>query len=157
MDSIRLHGMQTKIKWKIQACFTLKRYFCLLEVTSVKSYKTQLPVSYFMCYISWYHFCNFLEFYSALSGKDFDPKFSFFNRFTPSCQPHPLNGQNLLSMSNVFGKFFLKCFLKYFFFKNLLTKSCKAFFKDSNYRFSGLLFKTNFKNSYSDTSISNYL
>ena len=54
----------------------------------------------------------------------------------------------------------LKCFLKLFFFKNLLTKSCKSnfyvsvvnysctyIFKGSNYRFAGLLFKTYFKNS----------
>ena len=56
-----------------------------------------------------------------------------------------------------------------FFFKNLLKNSCKKIlyvsavnfyltyiFKRSNYRFFGLLFKTYFKNSYFDTSISNY-
>ena len=45
----------------------------------------------------------------------------------------------------------------FFFFKNLLAKSCKAFFKGSNYKFSGLLFRRYFKNGYFDTSTSNYL
>ena len=90
-------------------------------------------------------------------GKDFRPKFSFFNRFTPLLKPHALNGQNLLNMRKVFCEFSLKCFLKYFFFKNFMTKSCKAFFKDSNNRFSGLLFRTYFKKSYFDRSINNYL
>ena len=54
--------------------------------------------------------------------------------------------------------------------KDLLTKFCKSIFyvsavncyftyifKGSNYRFSGLLFRIYFKNSYFDASISNYM
>ena len=65
----------------------------------------------------------------------------------------------------------LKCLLKYFFFfKSLLTISCKSIFyvsavnyyctyifKGSNYRFFSLLFKTYFKNSCFDPGFSNYL
>ena len=89
--------------------------------------------------------------------------FSFFNSFTQTI--HPLNSQNLLSVTKVFCRFSLKCLLKYFF-KNFLTKFCKSIFyvsavncyctyifKGSNYRFPGFLFK----NSYFDTSISKYL
>ena len=36
---------------------------------------------YISFYISRYHFYNFLEFHSTLSGKDFRPKFSFFYKF----------------------------------------------------------------------------
>ena len=73
-----------------------------------------------------------------------------------SSQSHPLNGQNLLNMRKNFCQFSLKCLL-HFFFKNFLTKWCKAFFKCSNYRFSGLLLRTYVKNSYFDTSISHCL
>ena len=59
--------------------------------------------------------------------------------------------------------------LRNILFKDLLTKFCKSIFyvsavncyciyifKGPNYRFSGLLFRTCFKNSYFDTRISNY-
>ena len=83
------------------------------EGTSVKSYKIQLPVFLFLVlhYISRYHFHNFLEFHSTLSQKKFCPKFSFFTGFTPSPQPQPLNGQNLLYVTKAFCWFSLKCFL----------------------------------------------
>ena len=45
----------------------------------------------------------------------------------------------------LFCRFSLKCLLKYFFFKNLLTESCESIFQGSNYRFSGFLFRTYFK------------
>ena len=45
-DNIKLDGMPTKIKLKIQACFTL--YFKFWEGTSAKSYKIQLPVLLFL-------------------------------------------------------------------------------------------------------------
>ena len=45
-------------------------------------------------------FYNFLELVSKLSKKDFRHEFSFFNGFTQI--PHPLNGQNPLSMIKVF-------------------------------------------------------
>ena len=102
------------------------------EGTSVKSYKIQLPIFF---YFSRYHFYNFLEFHSALPEKDFPPKFSLFNGFTPFPQPHPLIGP-------LFSRLSWKCLMKYFFCKNLLTKSCKVFFKGCNDRFFGLLFKT---------------
>ena len=86
-------------------------------------------------YFSRYHFYNFLEFHSALPEKDFPPKFSLFNGFTPFPQPHPLIGP-------LFSRLSWKCLMKYFFCKNLLTKSCKVFFKGCNDRFFGLLFKT---------------
>ena len=78
------------------------------------------------------------------------------------------NSQNVLSVIKVFCQFFLKGLLIYK--KYLLTKSCKNIFsvsamncyctyifKGSNFRFSGVFFRTCFKNSYFGTSISNYL
>ena len=162
--------MQTNIKLKIQAYLTL--YFKFWEGTSVKSCKIQLSVLIILVLHLFLHqqislFYNFLELHSTLSEKDFCCKFSFFNEFTQT--PHPINSQNLLSVTKVFCQFFLKCFLKYFF-KYLLTKSCKRIFhvsavncyctyifKGSSYRFSGVLFRTYFKNSYFYTSVSNYL
>ena len=81
------------------------------EGTSVKSYKIQLPVFLFLVlhYIRRYHFHNILELHSTLFEKNFRPKFSFFNGFTPSPQPHLLNGQNLLNVTKVFCRFSLKC------------------------------------------------
>ena len=114
------------------------------EGISVKSYKIQLPVisSFISVLISAdIIFTSFQNFYNYLKKK-FCPKFSFLNRFTLFPQPHPLNAQNLLNVRKDFCRFSLKCLLKYFFSKNLLTKSCKAFFKGFSYRFFGLLFKT---------------
>ena len=115
MHNIKLDGMPTKIKLKIQACFTL--YFKFWEGTSAKSYKIQLPVLLFLVshqflYQQISFFYNFLELYSTLSEKDFCRKFSFFNRFTPTSQP--LNRQNLLSMTKGFCQFSLKCLLIFF-------------------------------------------
>ena len=45
-DNTKLDGMPTKIKLKIQACFTL--YFKFWEGTSVKRYKIELPVLLFL-------------------------------------------------------------------------------------------------------------
>ena len=45
-------------------------------------------------------FYNFLEPNPTFSEKNFHHKFSFFNRFTQI--PHPLKGQNPLSMTKVF-------------------------------------------------------
>ena len=45
-SNIKLDGMPTNIKLKRQACFTL--YFKFWEVTSVKSYKIQLPILLFL-------------------------------------------------------------------------------------------------------------
>ena len=126
-DNIKLNGMATKIKLKIQACFTL--YFKFWEGTSAKSYKIQLPVVLFVAshqflYQQISFFYNFLELYSTLSEKDFCRKFSFFNRFTPTSQP--LNRQNLLSMTKDFCQFSLKCLLIFFliFSDKILQKLC---------------------------------
>ena len=169
-DNIQLDGMPTKIKLKIQVCFTL--YFKFWEGTSAKSYKIQLPVLLFLVsrqflYQQMSLFYNFLELHSKLSENDFCHKLYFFNGFTQI--PHPLNSQTLLSVTNVFCEFSLKCLPKYFY-KYLLTKSCKSIFyvsvvnyyftyifKGSDYRLSGVLFITYFKNSYLNRSISNYL
>ena len=95
-------------------------------------------------------FYNFLELHSTLFEKDFCHNFSFFNGFTQTS--HPLNSQNLLSVTKSFCQFSLKC-LPNFFFKYLSTKSCKSIFyvstvnchctyifKGSNYRLDSLVF-----------------
>ena len=112
---------------------------------------------YFLFCLRRYHFYNFLEFHSTLSEKDFLPNFFLFNGFTPPTfsQPTPVMSK-ICKNWQMFCQFFLKCLL-IFFFKDLLTNSCKVFFNGSNYRFYGLLFRTYFKNSYFETSISNYL
>ena len=100
------------------------------ESTSVKSYKIQLPVFLFFIlhYISRYHFHNFLEFHSTLSEKNFRPKLSFFNGFTPSPQPLLLNGQNPLNVTKVFCRFSLECLLKYFFSLKFTDKILQSIF-----------------------------
>ena len=117
----------------------------------MKSYKMQLPVSfyilfYFSFYITRYQFFNFLELHSALSEKFFRCKVSFFNRFTQT--PQPLNSQNLPCVTKAFCQFFLKCLRKCSFLKFvdiILQKHLLFimffFFKDSCFH----------------TSISNYL
>ena len=112
--------MSTKIKWKIQACFTL--YCKFWEGTYVKSDKMQLPVLLCLCFTSVFIsadiiFSSFLELHSALSKNDFRRKFSFFNGFTKPLTP--LNGQNLLSLKKVSCQFSLKCLLKYIFFSKI--------------------------------------
>ena len=97
------------------------------EGTTVKIYKTQLPVLfnflfYISFYISRYHFHNFLEFHSMSSEKNFRPKFSFFNKFTLSSELHPFNAQNLLNVTKNFCRFPLECPLKYFFFQKFIDK-----------------------------------
>ena len=131
MENIRLHGMSTASYEKV-----------LLWKAIRYSYQFFYFLFYISFYISRYHFYNFLEFNLTLSEKNSRPKLSFFNGFTLSPQPQPLIGQNLLNATKVFCRFSLKCLTKYFFPKNLLTKSCKAVFKGSNYRFFGLNFKT---------------
>ena len=157
--------MPTKVKLKIQACFTF--HFKFWENTSVKSYKIQLTVLLFLVsYQFLYQLISysyiFLGLHSTLSEKDFCRKFSVFNGFTQTSQP--LSSQNLQSVTKVFYLFFLKCLL--IFFLNICWQNsakassvncyCTYIFKDSNYRFSGVLFRTYFKNSYFNTNISNY-
>ena len=116
MDNIKLN--LPPVKLKIQDCFTL--YFKFWECTSVKIYRIQLPVLLFWFRISFYtsryhFFYNYLKLHSRLSAKYFCHKFPFFSRFTQT--HHSLNNQNLLSVTNVFCRFSLRCLLK--FFKNI--------------------------------------
>ena len=58
-DNIKLDGILTKIKLKIQSCSTL--YFKCSEGTSVKCYKKQLPVILFLVSHQFlYHQISFL-------------------------------------------------------------------------------------------------
>ena len=105
-DNIKLDGIPTKIKWKIQACFTL--YFKFWDGTSVKM---QLPVLLFLVlhqllYQQISSFYNFLELHLTLSEKDLCHKFLFFNGFTQTF--HPLNSQNLLNVTKLFWPIFPK-------------------------------------------------
>ena len=130
MDNIRLHGMPTTSFEKV-----------LLWKVIKYRYQFFYFLFYISFYISRYHFYNFLEFHSTLSEKKFHPKFSFFNRFTPFFQPHPLNAENLLNVTKHFLLIFPQMSSEILFFsKNLLTNSCKSFFKGFNYRSFGLIF-----------------
>ena len=87
-------------------------------------------------------------------------KFSFFNEFTQLLPHHHLYCQNLRAKS--FLSVFPKRYSKIFFFSKICLENCaKGTFyllamsccftyicKNSNNRFSGLLFRTYFKNSY---------
>ena len=117
-------------------------------------------------YIKRYHFLQLFRTLLCIIWKIFWSQVFLFNKFNQT--PRPLNDQNLLSVTNVFCQFSLKCLLKYFFWVGLHNPA-KAplyisselllyiFFKGSNYRFTVLLFRTYFKNSCLDSSISNYL
>ena len=113
------------------------------KVLLFKVIRCSYQLFYFLFYISFYinryHFYNFLEFHSTLFEKKFRPKLFFVNGFTVFHQPHPLIAQNLLNVTKHFCRFSRKCLMKYFLSKNLLTKSCNAFFKSSNCRFFSLL------------------
>ena len=137
----------------------------------MKSYKIEPPVLLFLVshqflYQQISFFCNFFRTSFNVILKLFLSKVLLFNGFTQTS--HPMNSHNLLSVTNFFCQFSLKCIL--ILFRYLLTKSYKSIFyvsavncyctyvsKGSNYRFSGVLFKTCFKNSYFNTIISNYL
>ena len=93
----------------------LRRYFC------EKLYDTATS-SFISCFTSVLIlvdiiFHNFFELYSTLSEKDFRRKFSLLNGFTHHHSPDPLNGQNLLSVTNFFCQFSLRCPLKHFSLK----------------------------------------
>ena len=84
-QNIKLDGMPTNIKLKIQAYLTL--YFKFWEGTSVKSYNIYLwvllfLVSHLFLYQQKLFFYNFLELHSTLSEKDFCCKFSSLKGFT---------------------------------------------------------------------------
>ena len=115
--------MPSNIELKIRAYSTL--HFNFRQGASVKSYKLQLTVFYFffyICfYISSYYFLQLFRTSFNITWKRFLLQIFLFKRI----HSDPLNGQNLLSMTKRFSQFSLKCLLKYFF-KNLLTKSCKS-------------------------------
>ena len=120
-SNIKLDGIPTRIKLKIQACFTL--CFKFWEGTSVKRYKMQPLVLLFLVlhqllYQQISSFYNFLELHSTLSEKDFCHKFSFFMGFTQTF--HPLNSQNLLSIKTFLANFPWNAFWN--FFKIILVK-----------------------------------
>ena len=134
-DSIKLDGTPTKIKVKIQACFTL--YFEFWESSSVKSYKIRLPVplvlvSHQFIYQQISSFYKLLELHWTLSEKDFCRKFFFFNGFTET--PHHFNTQNLLSVTYAFlsifpkmpSEFFLKLFADKILQNHLLSISSEV-------------------------------
>ena len=89
MHNIKLDGMPTKIKLKIQACFTL--YFKFWEGTSVKCFQIQATSSFISCFTSAFIsadiiFYNFLELHSTCLKRIFET-FYFFNRFTQTPPP----------------------------------------------------------------------
>ena len=126
----------------------------------MQSYKTQLPVFVFLVIHQFlYQQISFLQCSRNsfnIIWKRFLSQIFLFVQIHPLPQPDPLNGQNLLNVTKVFLSIFLNSFWD-IYFQKLLTKSCKAFFEGSNYRFSALLFRMYLKNSYFGTSISNYL
>ena len=80
--------------------------FKVLKVLLIKIYKTQPPAILFL-FVSNQLFHQEISFFIIFQifnqhylKKDFHHIFSFFNKFTPT--PHPLNSQNLLSMTKVF-------------------------------------------------------
>ena len=88
-DNIKVDGMPTKIKLKIQACFTL--YFKFWEGTSVKCFQIQATSSFISCFTSAFIsadiiFYNFLELHSTCLKRIFET-FYFFNRFTQTPPP----------------------------------------------------------------------
>ena len=136
----------------------------------MKSYKIEPPVPLFL--VSHQFLYQQISFFLQLFRSSFNiilklflSKVLLFNGFAQTS--HPINSHNLLSVTKVFCQFSLKCILV--LFRYLLTKYYKSIFyvsavncyctyisKGSNYRFSGVLFKTYFKNSYFNTIISNY-
>ena len=108
----RLHGIPSKIKWKILACFN-----CFSSFEKVLLWKV------IRCS------CQFLYFFVS------NVPFLRDSNSKPPPPPPPFNGQNLLNMTNVFLSIFLKMSseILFFFFKfinKILHKKVidKAFF-----------------------------
>ena len=110
-DTIKMDSIPTQTKWKIHAPFIL--YFKFWRYSYLKICKrTEQPDLFFLVvfisfYISKYHFSQiFRTSFSIIGKKDFCHKFSFLtDSFKP---PHPLNSQNLLSVTKVFCQCSLK-------------------------------------------------
>ena len=96
-------GIPAKIKWKLHASFTL--YFGL-EGISYKNLQDTATSSFIsFCFTLSFTstdiiFHNLLELDSTLSEKRFLSR--FFRFFMDSLKPPPLNGQNPLTMTDVF-------------------------------------------------------
>ena len=103
--------MPTKIKWKIQACFIL--YFNFEKGLLWKVIRYSYQFIYFLFYISFnisrYQFSRLFRLHSTLSE----------NWFTQLHTFDPLNGQNLLSVTNVFLSVFSKMPSGTFFFSKI--------------------------------------
>ena len=106
-------------------------FYIVLHGTSVKSCKIELSVFLFLVLHQFlYQQVSFLQLSRisfSIIWKRFLSRIFLFTGFTPSPQPHPINGQNLLKRDERFLSIFPKILWK-FFFQNLLTKACKAFF-----------------------------
>ena len=89
IDNIKLDGIPTKVKWKIQVSFLF--YFKFSKGTSVKSYEMQLPVLllflfYISFYISRYHFLQLFRTLFCIIWKRFSLQvFLFRTYFKNSC------------------------------------------------------------------------
>ena len=110
--------------------------FQVLKVSLIKICKVELSdllflVVFISFYISRYHFSQiFRTSFSIISKKDFLHKFSFL---TDSLKhPHPLSGQNLLSVTKAFCRCSLALSRKALFFKIKISPILKLLNKTSN-------------------------
>ena len=117
MDKIKMDRIQTKIKWKIHAFYTL--YFKFQRYFFWKCVRCNHQIFYFLLFLlvltsGGTIFCKFLELHSTMSDKKiFVINLSLLTDplKLPSPPPpphHPLNDQNLLSMTKVFCQCSLK-------------------------------------------------
>ena len=90
-------------------------------------------------------FNNFLELHSTLSEKGFHPKFSFLTNLP---KPSRFYWPKSVNCGKSFWSAFPEMLSEIFFSEGISGSNC---------RFSDLLFGTNFKNSYFDKNIRNYL
>ena len=118
VDNIKMHGIPSKDKWKMQTLFALHFKFWKYFLWKFVRYIHQIfyfLLFYISFYILRYHqisFCTkFLTLIQYFLKKDFRHKFFFFNGFTnpPITDPlNPLiNSQNPLNMTKVFCRCFL--------------------------------------------------
>ena len=128
MDYIKMDRIETKIKWKIHAFFTW--YFKFWKVFLLTVYKIQPPDLLFLVFISfnirrYNFFCKFLELHSTMSDKKiFVTNVPFLtDSLKPlPLHPHPLNSQNLVSITKLFGDTPLN--RNQYFMSQILTWEC---------------------------------
>ena len=134
-DNIKMAEYQTKSNKKYML-FLHYIIFQVLKVLLIKIFKVQPPdllfiIVFITFYISRYHFSqSFRTSFNIIRKKDFRHKFSFFNRFTQTPSPHPLNGQNMLSRTIVF----CQCFLNVDRESIAILCQSKDFEKNQNYQ-----------------------